>query len=139
MFDAFRLVAERIGNQRYLVKRGVINYAALDWTKYPRTFALMMDEGSLFNSSEIGADWGQVTLEVFAKLPGYRDDPMVDDGLMEELISDVKQVIEAVLLMKNAQGDPIILNLPRQTARFSEAHDLHLGVQGIVATFELSY
>lgn len=139
MMVAFSDQAKAVANQQYLVKRGVLDYSTLDWQTHPRTWAIQLDEGSLYRHSPIGGYTGWMTFEVFAKLEDQSADPMFDEDLSEELLNDILTVIERTLKDVNTQGDPIVFSIPRGSAKFLESHDTQLRVQGIIATFEVSY
>lgn len=136
--DKIKALAKSVRNSAYFVKRGYINWATFDFTSYPRAISILVDEERLLRDTKGFAD-ARISLEIFTKIPPSTDPPQIDDGVLDELIDDARWIVEQLEQARNAQGDPVVFKISRNTSALVESHDATLEVQGIVAIIRVTY
>lgn len=139
LMTALANIAREVRGGRYLVKRGYINWATWPFDQHPYAMSLMLDEHDLFGAE--GMLTGKVSIECFMRIPEVVSPPQLEDATLEELITDVATVIERVSVARYP-GDPdypVAFAVLRKSARAVEAHDADLRVQGVTATFDVSF
>jgi hypothetical protein len=135
--EKIRDLASKVRNGSYFVKRGPIDWAAFPFSDYPRAIAIMIDSATFVKMS--GQNEAQVALEMFLAVPESSARPQIDDGLMDELIADAESIVLELMRAKDSADFPVVFRLSQETASFVEAHDMDMGVQGIIVNFTIVY
>ena len=140
MMDSMKAKARTVRNGRYFVKRGAIDWTSHDFASKPFALSLQIDDGSLLRTASVrGMKSARISMEMFAPLPKAQDVPEIDDGLLDELIDDAEAIVLDLVMARDSSDDPIVFRVDETGARFVEAHDISLLVQGIVVTFNVQY
>ena len=130
---------EELRNGIYTVKRTPINWTSWNFNEFPRGIAILQDQGSLFPSASTGGMRPSLlSIEIFAKLPEASEVLGTDEAVSEELLDDVEDVLYE-LVAASYQGEPVVFNLNLPSVNYTEHHDAHVGVQGFVFTFQVTY
>lgn len=138
--ERWKEIAVQLRNGSYFVKRGAINWTTFPFDTYERAIAIMLDDGQLLRTQRShGMKPTRCSMEIFCRLPSDQEVPEIDDGLMDELLDDAESVVRDLLRSKDSSGDPVVFRIDENTARFVEAHDVQVKVQGVVVMFNLEY
>lgn len=139
LMTAMREIASKVRGGRYFIKRGYINWGTWSFDRFPFAMSLMLDEHDL-----LGADGllnGKVSIECFMRTPEEQEQAQIDDETLEELITDVATVIERLEQARYPSDTdyPAAFAVIRKSARAVEAHDAGMRIQGVTATFDVSF
>ena len=115
------------------IRRGAVNWAAVDFQRDQGYVAVSMDENRLFRT-KIGLP---ITLgiEVFTMMPQEEKD--IDDGMMDKLFEDLLDVVMVLDQAVDAQGNAVVTKIDYGIANAVEASDADKGVQGLIATIPI--
>lgn len=139
MLEELTSQCEDVRSRIYKVHRGPVNWTTWKWHDWPRGIAIVQDQGSLFPSlTTNGMRVAQISIEIFGKMPSAAEALGTDEALAEEFLDDVEDIL---LNLQQAQyeGETVIFNLNLPSATFTEHYDAHVGVQGFVVTFQVTY
>lgn len=137
MLDTIIALAKKVRSGAYWVHRGPVNWATFDYGNRPRGIAVRFEDGQFLaphamNEATLGID-------LFTAWDDDPGNPDVDDGLIDELIDDATEIVEALGRATDAQGDAVVFRIARTTARVMEVSDADLGVLGVIVQFNVTY
>lgn len=135
LMDTLRILADESRSGAYFVKRGAIDWATFAFASHPRAIALMADHMGLLQVD--GMRPVSVGIEMAARMPETTDPPEIDDGLMDEMIEDVEEIVYGLQSQKDDRGDTVAFRVDPRESSIREFHDVSLRVQGIVAQFNV--
>lgn len=137
MLDTLKELCKKLRGGSYFVKRGPINWAEFPFEKYPRAIAILVDDQTFISST--GIQKASMSIEVAGSMPSPKDNPEVDDGLLDEFFEDVSLVLLSLREAKQGRGeDPVVFDVTAD-ATATEFHDSTLKVQGIMVFFRVQY
>lgn len=137
MLDKLRELCKALRGGSYFIKRGPINWAEFPFDRYPRAISILVDEQSFISNN--GIQRAQMSIEVAGAMPSPKDNPEVDDGLLDEFFEDVSIVLLNLREAKQGKGqDPVVFDVSSD-ATATEFHDSTLKVQGIMVFFRVQY
>lgn len=143
LLSALAEEAQKIRGGAYLVKRGGINWATFDFDSHARAISITQPEGSVYPSQENSNQReGLFTFEAAVKMrnPERRaGGASIEDDLLDELLSDIVEIVRKVSARRDKDDNPIIFRAPQAGASFFEFHDADDGVEGVAATFRILY
>lgn len=128
-------IARTVRGGEYWVHRGPVNWVRFPWHAHKRAMALMLEERSLTGNQ---METATLRIEAFAALPQRTDDPMIDDGLLDTLDTDVQWVVVELARAQLANRDSVAL-VNRASATVEEFFDPELGVQGIALRLPIQF
>lgn len=118
----------------YHVHRGPINWAAFDFTKYPRAISILLDETAFMRDFNPAI----LTLEVMTTMPEGGE---IDDTKIDEIHDDLESIFQKLLQSRDPDDAtaPIVWRLVHNSDNAIEVSDVQLKVQGVIASVRLDY
>lgn len=135
VLDTIRTNAEKVGNQRYFVKRGAINWPSFNFDEHGSAIAIIVEEETLYGQIKNL----KVSLEVATKMPRGEEHPSIDDGLIDEIHSDLVWIINQLIAAKDKNQDRVITKIDQNQMRAIEFHDPDMLVQGVMVQMNIDY
>lgn len=135
--DSVKSAALAVRNNRYFVKRGVINWATFDFDKHTFAMSLLCDDMTFMKQS--GIQEMNFSIEAATSIPDSTKQPEIDDGVLDSMIEDIETILNQTRASVDTNHDNISLMVDTESARIVEFHDSALRVQGIVATIVVKY
>lgn len=129
-----------IGNGKYFVKRGAINWINFDFEARRYACAIMVDSSDVARDAPETDGFFQVavSLEIATRIPPD-DDPEINDDVLEGIYDDVERVLNELQVAVDARGDSVVFRLERGTATAIEWHDPQYRIQGLVVNFTIEF
>ena len=130
------------------VKRGPVNWSAFPFDRHPRAVSINVDESDLYSrAQEAGTQTMILSMEIMAQMEtaGGKDgspwDAEFDDGLLDQMFTDTKKVVNAVLDTRSPLDPsmPVAIRRHERSDRSVEAQNVNWGVQGLIITLRLDY
>lgn len=131
-----KTLAMRSRSSSYFVKRGPIEWSTFPFeTKGSRAISIIHAHGNFLPSD--GKHLSTIAMEAAARTPSREEDTEIDDGLQDELIEDLEEIVFDLQREKDDRGDTVAYVVGKGTVR--GFHDVSLRVQGVTAEFNVSY
>lgn len=139
--EKLRELAEELGEGRYFVKRGWINWASFMFDHHGRGLSIQMDQATLFPQQganpACGFHFARFSLEMAAKLEDHSTNPGIDDGIQHEMTNLGRRMFGELSTAKRDDGSPLVAMVLTDGASVQEFHSADDRVQGVVLTVTL--
>lgn len=139
--DTAAAEARKVRGGRYHVMRGAVNWAKWPWDDKPFAWSVLCNTTGLFpsNDGNVGTP-AAIAFEVFVRGKEDLPDYGIDDHLLAEMRQDVRDVIRALIVARDAGGDyPLVFALFEGEVMATEALDTRESVQGLVVNFTIRF
>lgn len=128
------------GGGRYFVRRGPINWAEFDFSRYQAGIAILTPEFTLLGTQLNSIT---ITLELVQRIPeadrGYMETDGLNDQEIEGLVEDARIILLSLNAAKDAQGSVTVLRIVDNRIEGQEMSNLDFSVQGVMVTFTVEY
>lgn len=128
------------GGGRYFVRRGPINWAEFDFSRYQAGIAILTPEFTLLGTQLNSIT---ITLELVQRIPeadrGYMETDGLNDQEIEGLVEDARIILLSLNAAKDAQGSVAVLRIVDNRIEGQEMSNLDFSVQGVMVTFTVEY
>lgn len=139
LMEALTEQAKAVRNGSYFVKRGAIDWADFEFVNHPAAISVQLVSHQLLASGRTGLREGLVAIEIFRRMPEGQARPEIDDALMDQIQDDAESIVDGLIASLDAQGDAVVIKVERDSSSVEEAHDVTLGVQGVVCTLRVGF
>ncbi len=139
LLATLKKLAEEVPPRKYFVTRGPVNWLTFDFARHACGIAVRFEDGQLLRSADRVGIPAVLALDLVTTLPDDATEPGIDDTVLDRMIDDAEAIIRGLTASSDTNGDPVIFGVKPSSTRIVEFYDLNLGVQGVIATFEVSY
>lgn len=135
VLDTIRAAAEQVGNQRYFVKRGAINWPDFNFEEHGSAIAIIVEDETIYGQMRSM----KISLEVATRMARSDQEPSIDDGEIDNLHSDIVHIINELIRAKDKKQDSVATGVNQKNIRAVEFHDPGMLVQGVMVSMEVKY